>query len=301
MISSILLIILSLLMYSGDSVGQELEPRTYNNTPININLVTAGFAYSSGNVLLDPTLPIEDLDGELNILLLGYARTFDLLGKNAKFKAFVPYAFGDWTGSLEGISAERDARGFGDIRLKLEWNFIGAPALDAQQFRSWEQDVVVGGSLLLVTPTSDYNDSKLLNLGSNRWSLRPEIGAAKTIGKWTAELIGNVWIFGENDNFFGGQSLKQDPLYVAKADIIYTFRSGLWLGFGVGYGFGGQTSVNGVERETKQENIRWGVNAAIPINKNNGISASYVSAKNDGAGTQFDAFAVRYTYAWGDF
>jgi hypothetical protein len=112
---------------------------------------------------------------------------------------------------------------------------------------------------LVVTPSSDYNDAKLLNLGSNRWSFRPELGVSKSIGKWTGELIGNVWIFGDNDKFFGGGTLEQDPLYVAKAHFIYTFRPGLWLGFGVGYGAGGQTSVSGVKANTKQKNIRWGL------------------------------------------
>jgi hypothetical protein len=291
--------LLIVLTCSISANAQELEPRTYNNTPIDINLVTIGYAYSSGNVLLDPTLPIEDLDGKLNIMLTGYARTFSLLGQNAKFKAFVPYAFGDWKGSLDGIPAEREAQGFGDIRLKLEWNFYGAPALNAEEYRSWQQKTIVGGSVLLVAPTSDYNSDKLLNLGSNRWAIRPEIGVSQGFGKWTLELIANVWLFGDNDNFFGGNTLEQDPLYVAKGHLIYTFRPGFWLGLGLGYGRGGQSEVDGIPRATEQENFRYALHAAYPINKQHGISASYTSAKNVGAGAEFDAFAMRYSYAWG--
>jgi len=292
-------LLLSFLLYSVTANSQELEPRTYSNTPVDINILSGGFAYSSGNVLLDPALPIEDLDGKLNIALAAYARTFALLGKNAKAKAFVPYAFGDWKGNVDGVPEQREARGFGDIRLKMEWNFYGAPALSADEFRSWQQKTIVGGSLLLVTPTSDYDSDELLNLGSNRWSVRPELGLSRGLGKWTLELIANAWLFGDNDNFFGGRTLEQEPLYVAKGHIIYTFRPGFWLGAGVGYGRGGQTKVDGVPRATEQENFRYGVQAAYPINKQHGVSASYASAKNGGAGAEFNAFSVSYSYAWG--
>ena len=292
-------VLLVALACSISANAQELEPRTYNNTPTDINLFTVGYAYSSGNVLLDPALPIEDLDGKLNIMLAGYGRTFGMLGKNAKFKAFVPYAFGDWKGKVDDVQEERDARGFGDIRLKLEWNFYGAPALNAEEFRSWRQKTVVGGSVILVTPTSAYDSNELLNLGSNRWSVRPEIGVSQGFGKWTLELLANVWLFGDNDDFLAGLTLEQEPLYVAKGHVIYTFRPGLWLGLGVGYGRGGQTKVDGVARATEQENFRYALHAAYPFIKQHGISASYTSAKNSGAGTEFDAFSVRYQYAWG--
>ncbi len=280
---------------------QELEPRTYSNTPTGVNVLSVGYAYSSGNVLLDPTLPIEDLDGNLNIAMLGYVRSFALMGRNAKFKAFVPYAFGDWKGAVEGVPADRNAQGFGDFRLKLDWNFYGAPALDSGAFPSWQQKTIVGGSIQLVTPTSDYDSDKLLNLGTNRWAIRPELGVSRRLGNWTLELIGAVWLFGDNDDFFGGNKLEQDPIYIAKGHIVYTLRPGFWIGLGLGYGRGGQTAVNGEPRATEQENLRYGIVVSYPLNKQHGISASFASAENNGVGAEFDSFALRYQYAWGDF
>ena len=279
---------------------QELEPRTYSNTPTGVNLLSVGYAYSSGNVLLDPTLPIEDLDGKLNIALIAYVRTFALLGRNAKFKTFIPYAFGDWEGDIEGVPDNRDAQGFGDIRVKLEWNFYGAPALDSAAFPAWQQKTIVGGSILLLTPSSDYDSDKLLNLGSNRWAIRPELGVSRRLGQWALELIGSVWLFGDNDDFFGGNKLEQDPIYIAKGHIIYSLRPGFWVGLGLGYGSGGQTRVNGQPRATKQENFRYGIHMAYPINKHHGIGAGFATAKNNGAGAEFDTFSVRYQYAWGE-
>ena len=281
------------------AAAQELEPRTYANTPTGVNIFSAGYAYSSGNVLLDPTLPIENLDGKLNIGLMGYARTFGLLKQNAKLKLFVPYAFGDWKGEFAGADAEREARGFGDIRVKLEWNFFGAPAVNRKEFQSYQQKTIVGTSVMVVMPTSEYNSDKLLNLGSNRWAVRTELGASRAIGSWTLELIGNVWWFGSNDNFFGGNKQEQDPLYVAKGHLIYSFRPGLWVGFGLGYGRGGQSQINGVPRATEQENFRFGLSAAYPFNRQHGLVGGFTRAQNSGAGAEFDAFSLRYQYAWG--
>ncbi len=299
---SIVIAAITVWMVTGlqPAPAQELEPRTYANTPTGVNMLAVAYALSSGNVLLDPTLPIENLDGTLNIGLVGYGRTFGLFKRNAKIKLFVPYAFGDWQGSVLGVPGERNARGFGDIRAKLEWNFVGAPALDSQEFQNYQQRTIVGTSVLIVAPTGEYNSDELLNLSSNRWSVRTELGVSRAIGKWALELMGNVWLFGANNNFFGGNRLEQDPLYVVKGHVVYSFRPGLWLGIGLGYGKGGRTIVNGVPRDTEQENSRFGVTFAYPFNKQHGIRVTAVTANNSGAGAEFHAFGLRYQYAWGD-
>ena len=290
-------------MVSGleSALAQELEPRTYANTPTGVNLLAVAYANSSGNVLLDPTLPIENLDGTMNVGLVGYARTFGMFDRNAKVKLFVPYAFGNWEGSLLGVPAERDSHGFGDIRAKLEWNFVGAPAMDSQEFQNYQQQTIVGASVLIVSPTGDYNSDELLNLSSNRWSVRTELGVSRAVGKWALELIGGFWWFDANNNFVGGNKLEQDPLYVVKTHVVYSFRPGLWLGMGLGYGRGGQSIVNGVPRDTEQENVRFGATFAYPFNRQHGIRVTLVTAENRGAGAEFDAFGIRYQYAWGDF
>jgi len=294
-----LLLAAMFLIAAETAFGQELELRTYANTPTGINIFALGYTHSSGNVFLDPALPVNNLDGQLNIALVGYARTFSLLGRNAKFKTFLPYAFGDWKGTVSGVPETRDASGFGDVRVKLEWNFYGAPALNAKDFSSWKQKTIVGGSILLVAPTSQYESDEFINLGSNRWVIRPELGVSRAIGKWTLELVGNVWLFGDNDEFLVDNTLEQDPLYVAKGHVIYTFRPGLWLGLGLGFGDGGQTQFNNVPGNTEQDNFRFSATAAYPINRQHGLIGSYTRAQNSGAGAEFNAFTVIYQYAWG--
>jgi hypothetical protein len=282
-----------------EAFAQELEPRTYTNTPVGTNFIGIALGLSEGNVLLDPTLPIEDLDGETKYSIIRYVRSIGLLGRSAKLKLLVPFTTGDWEGFLDGNFGERSSSGAGDARFEISWNIIGAPALSADQISSYKQKTIVGASIRVVVPTGEYDNEKLINLGSNRWSYRGEIGISRAFGKWNVELIGNVWIFGNNDDFYGGNRLSQEELYVIKTDLTYSFRPGFWHGVGIGYGNGGRTAVNGVSRSNRQENYRFGYHIAYPINKQHGVSFTMIRAKNHGAGGEFDTIAFGYQYAWG--
>lgn len=288
-----------LLLLSGMATAQELEPRTYANTAIGVNVIGAVAGVSRGNVLLDPALPIEDLDGNLEYGAIQYLRSFGLLDRSAKIKLLVPFTRGDWRGSFEGAPAQRQASGFGDLRATLEWNFIGAPAMTAAGLRKYSQKTIVGGSIRVIAPTGEYDNTKLINLGSNRWSYRVELGASRALGAWVVEGIASLWTFGNNDEFFNGNYLQQDPLWVVKMDLVYSFRPGFWLGAGIGYGNGGRTTVNGIPRDNRQENWRIGATMAYPFNRHHGISLTIGSGFNQGAGADFDTIAVGYRFAWG--
>ncbi|MDH3512057.1 MAG: transporter [Gammaproteobacteria bacterium] len=293
--------IAALLLFSGTGrlKAQEIEPLTLSNTPTGVNLFGVGMGFSQGNVLLDPSLPIENLDGDMVYGVLRYVRTFGLLGRSAKFAALLPFTSGDWDGEFEGSAAQRSAAGFGDLRLTLGWTLHGAPALKKSEMGSYRERAIIGGSIRLIVPTGEYDSTKLINLGSNRWSVRGEAGLARTLGAWKLEGFGAVWVYGKNDNFVGLQQ-EQENIYVIKAHAIYRFRPGFWIGFGAGYGNGGRTKVNGVARDNRQENWRFGATITYPLNTQHGVSLTMGTGINRGAGGDFDTLAVAYQYAWGD-
>ena len=66
-VSSIMLLAIGV---EGGLSAQELEPRTYAQTPTGVNFIAVGYGLSTGNVLMDPALPIEGLDADLNLLFL---------------------------------------------------------------------------------------------------------------------------------------------------------------------------------------------------------------------------------------
>ena len=289
---------LLLLLAPGIGEAQEIEPRTYANTPVGMNFLAVAYSYSSGAVFMDPALPIEDLDGRLNIALARYIRTFSLFGASAKVKALLPWSSGHWDGFVEGEFQTRDASGFADARLGLDVLLVGAPALEPANFSSYEQKSVVGLRFDLVMPSGQYDPSKAINLGSNRWAFHSELGWSKAIGKWTLEVAGGFWVYTDNRDFYGGNTLAQDPFFVGKVNFIRSVRPGLWWAVGTGFGQGGQTFVNGLPRDTKQKNWRLTAMVVFPLSPTQGLSLTVASGRTFQAGPDFDVVALAYQFAW---
>jgi hypothetical protein len=159
--------------------AQEAEPRSYSNTPIGLNFLIAGYVYSGGKTAFDPDLPIADAKFHSNTEVLAYIRSFDVGGQSAKFDVIVPASSFSAQGLVNGQPREREMSGLGDPRFRVSVNLFGAPALSVKDFASYRQDLIVGVSLQVSAPLGQYDDSKLLNLGNNRWSFRPELGISK--------------------------------------------------------------------------------------------------------------------------
>jgi hypothetical protein len=279
--------------------AQELEARAYANAPFDVNFIGMFVGVSTGNFLVDRSLPIENMDAKVYLVGPRYTRTLNVAGKLAKLKLLVPFSYGDWEAIVDGQHREREIRGAADARFTFEVNVSGSPALDLREFTSYRQKTSVGVSLQVVAPTGQYDPSRPVNLGSNRWAFRPQVGASRALGKWIVEAAGTVWLYTENDGFFGGSTLEQDPIYAIQAHGVYRFRPGFWLGVGVGYPKGGATALNGVERDDEQTNTRAGIRLVYPLGKRHGLAFDFTSGVTTTIGADFDSFAVAYQYAWG--
>lgn len=286
-------------LYASTTSAQELEPRALTNVPIGLNFAGVGYAYTVGNMLLDPAVPVEDLNAKLHILAGVYVRAIDFFGMSGKIDAIVPFANGDWTGILAGRDTMRTASGMGDPRFRLSVNLIGAPALRLSEFRTYKQRVIVGTSLQVIVPVGQYDATKLLNLGSNRWTFRWQFGAGFAAGKWTIETMGGLWVFLKNTDFWGGRELEQRPLATAKVHLIRSFRRGFWLAANLGYGYGGRGIVNGVESDARISTFRLGLTLAVPISNAHTIRLVATSGARIEEGPDFDAIALFYMYRWG--
>jgi len=280
--------------------AQELEARTYSNAPVGLNFIGGAYVFSTGNVLVDPSLPVEGLESDLHLFALRYTRTIGFLGKNAKLKLVLPIATASFTGSLAGESRSRAIEGLGDARAIFELNFLGAPALEPREFGGYRQATIVGTSLAVILPTGQYDADKLLNLGTNRWGFRPEIGVSRAVGRWTLEATATVWLYTDNDDFFGGQLLDQDPLYALQGHVIFNLRPGFWLGFDIGYANGGTTTLDGVRSNTLQSNIRTGVTALYPLGSRHGVKLAFSTGASTRIGADFETFSIAYQYMWGN-
>ena len=287
------------LAIASRAAAQDIEPRTYSNAPIGVNFLIAGYAYTRGGLQFDSALDIDDAHLRTSNAVLGYARVFELGGASATIDAVVPYTALSGTATYQGDPVERNVDGFSNPMVRLCWNFYGAPALSLPEFRAWKQDVVVGASLRVSAPWSQYDSSRLVNIGTNRWSFKPEVGISKTAGPWTLEAAAAVTFYTVNDDFYGGNKREQDPLYSTQGHVIYGFSGGSWLSVDATYFAGGRTTLNGILKADLQQNWRAGATFAMPVDKLDSIKLYASRGVSDRTGNSFDLVGIAWQHRWG--
>jgi Putative MetA-pathway of phenol degradation len=288
-----------LLVAAGSVRGQDIEPRAYSNAPVGVNFLIGGYVYTRGGVPTDSDLPLQNPNLHTSNAVVGYGRVLDLWGKSGKFDVIVPYTWLSGSATYRGGTVERDVDGFADPRLRLSVNFFGAPALDLKDFRNYKQDLIVGASLQVSVPAGQYDPNKLVNIGFNRWWFKPELGVSKALGSWTLELSQAAIVFTDNNDYFGGHTLSQDPIYATQAHAIYSFPSGIWGSLDATYYTGGRTTVDGERNSDLQQNWRIGGTLALPVDVHNSVKLYLSSGVSARTGNDFDLVGIAWQYRWG--
>lgn len=279
--------------------GQDLEPRAYSNSPTGLNFLIAGYGYATGSVLTDPALPLENVTNDSHFGVLAYARVLNVFGKSGKVDVVMPFGSIFAKGLVFGQPHERFVVGFADPAFRFSMNFIGAPALTAAEFKNYHQDLILGASLRVTVPLGQYDDTKLVNIGTNRCSVKTEIGGSKAFGRWTIELAPAVTLYTDNDDFFGGHRREQAPIYSAQANVSYTFAPSCWLALTAGYFVGARSTLDGVENNDQQEGPRFGATFAYPMTRNHSVKFYAITGFNADRQHDFDAVGIAWQYRWG--
>ena len=281
------------------AAAQDLEPRAFSPAPTGLNFAALGYAYSWGNVLFDPAIPITDGDANVHSLIGAYVRTINFFGMSGKLDAVVPYAaHGKWTGLVDGVPDSTTRSGFGDPSFRLSVNFIGAPALDLPDFARHKFGTIVGASLQVRAPLGEYDPAKLINLGSNRWTFKPRVGISQPFGPWIVEGHVTAWLFTDNPDALGYR-LSQDPLWAIDGHFARLFGKGIWASVDLGYIVGGRTATDGAPSSETQKSARVGATLAIPLAQRHSIKLWYFAGLYTRLGSDFDNLAIVYQYRWG--
>ncbi len=289
-----------LLIAAGAAPAQELEPRALVNAPVGTNFFLAAAGYAFGNLLLDPAIPIVGGTADVGTLALGYVRSVGVGGMSGKVTVVIPTATGTWSGEVEGIDSSTSRTGFGDPSLKLSLNFIGSPALTLPEFRSYRQSFVAGAMLAVTVPLGQYYPERLINLGSNRWSFAPRLGASQVAGRWVFEGYASATFYTVNSDFYGGNTVTQEPLLELQGHAIYLIHGpNLWAAASYGYAWGGRTSLNDGPTGEPLQNARVSAMIRFPIARGQGLKLVYINGLRTVLGTDFDTFQLAYQYAWG--
>jgi len=296
--SDCLILMAIMLLVSSPGFSQELEPRSLVNVPVGTNFAILGYGYASGNVLLDPALPIEDLNAKMHSIVGAYVRSVNFLGMGAKANVILPFAAGDWGGVYQGIDTVAARTGMGDLRFGFSFNFAGSPALKKDGFKDYMQKTIAGFGIQVVAPTGQYFDERLINLGSNRWAFRPQLGVSHKIKSWYLEYAANVWLFTTNNEFWDGKKLEQMPIGTFKVSVIKSFNKGIWASVGAGYAFGGRTYVNDVKRDMRISVIRLGAIIVVPVRPHHSLKLTAVTGQRFEQGADFDTIILTYQFMW---
>ena len=293
----------TLLLSAPPSFSQELDPRRWSHLPTGLNIAGAGYVYTEAEISDTPALRLEDVDMGMSTWALRYIRTFELLGKSMRVDLTQGYQKGRWTGLLDGVPASTKRAGWTDSIVRLSVNLYGPPPLAGKEYARYRSknkvDTIVGAGLVVHFPTGEYMSERLVNLGTNRYTIRPQLGVVHTRHNWTFEAGVSPWIYTDNDDFFGGNKLSNDPLYVIQSHAIYTWDSGLWAGASAGYAFGGRSTLNGVKKDDRKEIETWSLSAGYPIARDWSVKIGYVGTRRLSTnGTDTDSFVIAISHFW---
>jgi hypothetical protein len=288
------------LFLTGRLSAQDLDPRAYARVPVDATILIAGFNYTYGSVILDPTLPIKDLEAKVSSPMLGVARTFSLFGLTSQAYAVLPYSWAEASGKVLGNDSSITRNGFGDTRFRLSVLFLGAPAVTVEEFAKASPQTVLGASLTVTAPTGQFFNDKLINLGTNRWSFKPEIGLSYLVTKqWLIDLYAGAWFFTTNNSFYPGTSVRnQDPLLTFQTHVSYNINPLMWAAIDFTYYTGGQSSVNDVYNDDRQNNSRIGATFNFPISGHSAIKLAYSTGAVIRVGGNFSTISVAFQTAF---
>lgn len=293
-------LLLALVIFSSacSIFAQQLEPRAYSPSPVGTSFLLVGFGRSSGGVTFDPTVPLTDVHANLYSSFIGIGRTFGLLGRQSLITAALPYAWGSLSGKVGEQSGSITRSGLADASFRFAFNILGSPAFKPREFAATKHNnFILATSLTIDTPTGQYNSTKLINLGTNRWAFRPEIGFSRPIKKGNLDLYSAASLFTTNKAFFPGQSIRsQDMLASIQAHLSYTVRRGLWVAFDSTWYGGGATHLDNGPATSRQSNSRVGGTVSLPIGKMQSVKIAYSSGVTARVGAAFDALAVSWQF-----
>jgi hypothetical protein len=297
--SGTVLLIIALLFMTRQAHAGEIEPRAYVNTPIGINFLLAGYSYSDGGLATEAASPMQDAQLTMPTGIVAYARSLDVWGKSGKIDVVVPYSHISGSATVAGQTRERDVTGLNDPRVRFSVNFHGAPALSLQEFAGYRQDLIIGASMQVSVPIGQYDEEKLVNLGNNRWFVKPDFGISKAWGPFSLECSTGVFIFSRNDDYFGGRRLDQNPVSTTQIHATYNLGRGIWAAVSGTYDYGGRTKIDGLRGEEIDSNSRLGATLALPVNRNNSIKLFASTSIRTSRGSEFDLLGVIWQYRWG--
>ncbi len=294
------------LVCSVPCAGQDLTPRAYTITPLHSNAIVVTDSFFSGNLMFNGAVPITDATAIANVPILSFYHSFRFFGRSANITASLPYGVADFEGKVMGAETTARRSGMFDSVFRLAVNLKGGPAMAVSEFRKYQQKTLLGVSLRVVAPTGQYDPQRLINLGANRWSFKPEFGYSRRMGHWVLDGHAGIVFYTRNPEFFSRnqyvpyvQAQTQEPIGAFEGHLSYDLKPRLWISMDGNFWYGGRTSLNGVENPiTLQKSSRLGATGSIPLSRHQSVKVSYSKGAYARFGGNFHNLSVAWQYSW---
>jgi hypothetical protein len=278
--------------------AQDLEPRSYANLPRGLSAINVLYSLSHGNVLSDPSLPISDFKITVQTIGASYFHTFALANRLARVQVILPYAHMFGNLKLNGVDTSGERNGFGDTRVRFGINLIGSPALDRKQFASFQQKTIVGVSFVTSVPTGIYYKDKRINIGSNRWAFKPEVGVSRRFERVYAEAYAGIWFFADNHEYLTDKTLQQQPIFSFQAHVCYYFKNQMWIGIDANWFNGGETLVDDVASGDLKDNYRIGGTWSVPLSRKQSLKFQFHIGAFTNTGYDYNVASLGYQFVF---
>lgn len=207
------------------------DMRDYTAAPAGTNLMIWYYKSISGVQYYSDNKRTSDLDVHATLGILRVVKFVKVPGTDiiADPQFLLPFGY-QYANGLNGSS------GLGDLILCATLWFVNNPA----------EKHYFGITPYVYVPTGDYDSSRPLNLGSNRWAGQLEFSNIKGWGNWTLDFGASVMAYTDNNRYGAtNQTLKQDPTYNAQIAVTYDVNKNFWVGLGYYFSTGGETEVEG--------------------------------------------------------
>ncbi|MGB6191959.1 MAG: transporter [Terracidiphilus sp.] len=286
--------------------AQGLSPRAYVVAPSHWNAVTLTYSLQDGDVVFDPSFPIQNAHGRIGNELFTLFHSVDFFGRSSNINITLPYAVGHFNGEVNGVEEKLYRSGLAPLVARFSVNVLGARSMQPREFAEWKQKTLIGVSLTVQAPTGQYDSSRLVNISNNRWAFKPEAGLSRRWGKWVLDAYGAAWLFTANDNYWSNapgthppNRQTQNPMGATELHLSYNITPRAWVSIDGNYWYGGATSVNAIQTPTTlQANSRLGGTAAIPITTHQSIKLSYSGGAYITFGGNFQNLSLAWQYSW---
>lgn len=290
---------MSTLALCGEVSAQELEPRAYAANPIGAAFLVVGWSRSTGSVVTDPTLPISDIKATVDAVPAGVGYTFSVAGKTAQAVVALPYGWAEVSGRVFEQSGTINRSGLADTRIRFAVNLRGNDAMGLRDFVKEPRHTIIGASVVVSAPTGQYYRDKLINVGTNRWAAKPELGISVPKGKWDLDAYFGAWLFAPNNDYFpGGTKRTQAPMAALQGHGAYTFRPQLWLAADGTWYVGGAATVGNGDPTERVDNVRLGLTLSLPAGRQQSLKLAYSAGATVRTGTDFKTFSVAFSRVW---